>query len=204
MKYSGHIHLHIGWKMMNEIWMVSSVDGYEVSNYGNVRSVDRRLPRSDTGTSVFYKGRYLKLALSRAGYLKARVSTCSDKKTLTVHREVANLFVENREGKPQVNHIDGCKTNNHYMNLEWVTNTENQNHAIRTGLKVAKTGEFAPRVTNKVDVYKGGVYICTLIGCKQTKQFGLDPRLVHRCIKGKTKTHKGYTFIATKLRKEQE
>lgn len=51
-----------------------------------------------------------------------------------VHRLVATVLVSNREGKPFVNHKDGDKTNNSPGNLEWVTRSENMQHALRTGL----------------------------------------------------------------------
>lgn len=72
-----------------------------------------------------------------------------DKQTCRIHRLVAELFVPNPDEKPQVNHIDGNKANNMAFNLEWVTNEENQLHAIKTGLwdgisakvSVSQTGE---------------------------------------------------------------
>lgn len=53
-------------------------------------------------------------------------------KSIKIHRLVAQLFVPNPDNKPQVNHIDRCRHNNHYSNLEWVTQAENNEHARRT------------------------------------------------------------------------
>ncbi len=50
-----------------------------------------------------------------------------------IHRLVAKAFIPNPENKPQVNHIDSNRINNHFSNLEWVTNSENLHHAIRVG-----------------------------------------------------------------------
>lgn len=56
------------------------------------------------------------------------------KKQQRVHRLVATAFIENKEGKPHVNHIDGDKHNNHLSNLEWATVEENLIHARENNL----------------------------------------------------------------------
>ena len=54
-----------------------------------------------------------------------------------VHRLIAEIFVYNPDpsNKNVVNHIDGNKKNNHASNLEWVSYSENNLHAYKTGLK---------------------------------------------------------------------
>ena len=88
---------------------------YSVSNDGHVRN-DRT-------------GYVLKMHKMPKGYMKVLLCDKGDELYKTVHRLVAEAFIPNPDGKPQVNHIDGDKQNNHVSNLEWVTNSENQLHS---------------------------------------------------------------------------
>ena len=67
---------------------------------------------------------------SKGKYLSSMING----RSRSVHRLVALAWIKNKNNKPQVNHIDGNRSNNHYLNLEWVTNSENMAHAIKMGL----------------------------------------------------------------------
>lgn len=107
---------------MSEIWKtVKNFESlYLVSDKGKVFSIMSQ--------------KILKPAKSKNGYCKVALYNKGASKHVSVHRIVAEAFVENADGKPQVNHIDGDKSNNSANNLEWVTASENQLHAVRTGL----------------------------------------------------------------------
>lgn len=72
------------------------------------------------------------------GYLRVSIGG----KLMFIHRLVAEKYIPNPEEKEQVNHKDGNKLNNNVDNLEWVTNQENRNHAIKNGLHFS--GEKCP------------------------------------------------------------
>lgn len=96
------------------------------------------------------KNRFLKLYLNNWGYLWTKLGR-KNGNGKQVHRLVAQTYVPNPENKPQVNHIDGNKLNNHYSNLEWVTIQENVQHAHDTGLvKTNMMGNTISRGVNNV------------------------------------------------------
>ena len=105
-----------------EVWeKISDHTKYQVSNFGRVRT-SRGLLRQGTSREYPYFTAY--------GDVKT--------KTLTTHIQVAKAFIPNPRGCPVVNHKDGNKTNNHVENLEWVTLSENIQHAVDTGLTPCK------------------------------------------------------------------
>lgn len=116
--------------LFGEIWR--DVVGYEgrymVSSLGRVKSL--RFGKEKFLCSFPNVDGYLKVGLFR----KSKMRQCSVQHQYSVHRLVAEAFIPNPEGKPQVNHIDGDKTNNRVENLEWATSRENTIHAILLGL----------------------------------------------------------------------
>ena len=106
---------------------------FEVSDYGNLRNV--------------ITGHNYKLTANKStGYNCVCVSLGSrdNKKLLRIHRLVAEAFIPSIEGKDYVNHIDGVKTNNTVDNLEWVTPSENTQHAYNNDLINLSKGENHP------------------------------------------------------------
>jgi len=85
---------------------------------------------------ILKQERPMKLVVNNRGYLSVVIR----QKTHMVHRLVATAFIQNPEGKTQVNHIDGNKLNNNVSNLEWCTPQENIQHAFDTGLNKAGIG----------------------------------------------------------------
>lgn len=119
-----------------EIWKdIKGFEGiYQVSNMGNVRSLDRTVHYKN-GRKRFYKGQILAPHIETLGYLSVCLLKNSKRTYVRIHRLVADAFMTNNHQKPEVNHIDGNKKNNAVSNLEYATHSENMQHAVKNGLK---------------------------------------------------------------------
>lgn len=91
---------------------------YEISDKGDVYSL--------------ITGKILKHSIKRTGYHQVTLSKAGRLTYKGVHNLVAESFIPNPEGKKQINHKDGNKSNNSVGNLEWCTSQENIIHAIYT------------------------------------------------------------------------
>lgn len=125
---------------MEEIWKdIPLYEGvYQASNLGRIKSVERVALKNYRGNRIV-KERIMLGTVNRDGYLKVHFKHNDINKGYFIHRLIAQTFIPNPLNKPQVNHKDGNKLNNSVNNLEWVTNLENQQHAVRMGLKSHKT-----------------------------------------------------------------
>ena len=151
---------------------IPGYSGYEVSDCGRVRSLDRSIVRKD-GASQRVRGRVL--AQQTPGFYKY-LSVClhneDGEKRFTVHRLVAAAFLTPDSTRPFVNHKDGSKVNNHFSNLEWSTKSENTLHSFNV------IGREPPKPRKPVVV--GGVRYPSILAAATA--FGVSPGHVHSAL----------------------
>jgi hypothetical protein len=103
-------------------------------NYKQIKELN--LMVSECGKSVIYilNNKEYSIRVNNQGYCQVNIPYKPKPKNLSVHRLVAMGFIENPLNLRDVNHIDGCKTNNNASNLEWLSNADNIRHGHKIGL----------------------------------------------------------------------
>lgn len=136
---------------------------YQISNCGNVRSVDRVVSNRK------YKGTELKPLIGFGGYYSVQLRKKVKKTVFYIHRLVAEHFIPNYENKKIINHIDEDKFNNNCCNLEWVTISENAIHSNKgAGLLTRKFDK--KQIENIRDRFAKGESIYSI--CKDLNENG--------------------------------
>lgn len=119
-----------------EVRIVPDYPKYAVSFCGKVFRLDT--------------GKELKQGVRR-GYLYVNTSINNEQRKVNTHVMVATVWVNNPDPKLRkfVNHKDGNKLNNHASNLEWVTGSQNQRHALDCGLKAKGSNLYNSELDEK-------------------------------------------------------
>lgn len=135
---------------MKELWV--DIYGYEnyyqISNKGRVRSLDRTV-NTRGGTRVV-KGKILSNNKTNGnGYRIVALSKNGNVKNKYIHRLVAESFIPNCEHFSEVNHINGDKSDNCVLNLEWCSRIHNLLHALNTGLTSVGESSCKSKLTDK-------------------------------------------------------
>lgn len=126
---------------MEEKWkpVVGFENLYEVSDQGNVRSLDKFVNSGiKNNTHVKRKGKLLKI-YNKVGYLNVTLTDNNKRFYRKVHRLVADAFIPNPNNFPQINHKDENPLNNCVDNLEWCTAKYNCNYGKRNSKIYNKT-----------------------------------------------------------------
>lgn len=167
-----------------ETWKeVPKNSDYLVSDTGKIRK---------KSSMVEHSTRYSK------GYEIVDLYKNGKRKTVRVHRLVAEAFIPNNDNKPEVNHIDGNKHNNNVDNLEWVTKKENCRHAWNNNLikpSYGMKGKKNPNGGRKgipIRIKETGEVFKTLHDCAEA--IDGNNRHINDCLKGRQKTHRGFHF----------
>lgn len=158
---------------MGETWRdVPGYEGlYQVSDQGrvkNARSGHIRKPREKWD-----------------GYLQVNLSRNNRAQSMAVHRLVALAFLPNPESKPQINHINGKKTDNRAENLEWCTGSENQRH--RFDVLKKRAGNKKPIVCTDT----GRIYPSAKAAAEE---LGVQRSAISCCCNGSRSHTKNYHF----------
>lgn len=138
---------------MTEIWRpIKGYEGlYEVSNKGRVKSLERYSVKFGHQKELVDE-KPISLHKSSAGYMVVHLSKDGERKSKSVHRLVAQVFIPNPQGLPFINHKDEDPTNNHVDNLEWCTQKYNVNYG--TAHKRARATLKLNRTKGKTEIDK--------------------------------------------------
>lgn len=156
-----------------EVVFLKDIKGYEglyaITEDGEVYSYRRE--------------RFLKPQKRADGYLQVALCNGTSIKQKLIHRLVAEAFLENPNGLPQINHLDEDKSNNSIANLEWCDARYNVNYGTRNErVRLSKNKPVLCLETGRI--FNSGV--------DAKRQTGVDQSNICGCCKGRRKTAGGY------------
>ena len=191
----------------NEEWRdIVGYEGlYQVSSLGRVKSLPRSIMYKD-GREYVYPSKVLKNLKISTGYRSVTLYGANGKKQYYVHRLVAETFIPNPQNLGDVNHKDGCKTNNILFNLEWCNRSDNQKHAYKNGLNWVHMDEAIKERSRPVIQYapSGEVVAEYASASKAAKASGYNQGQISKYCRGENKKHSTYKGYIWRYKEDAE
>lgn len=165
---------------------IKGFDGYQCSNEGEVRSLDRVDCRG-----YKRKGKILKPGFNRHnGYLHVGLRKNGKPYTCYIHRLVAETFLQNPNNLPCINHKSEVKTENNVENIEFVSYKDNLNYGTTQLRRAITTG------TKVIQLSKDGNVLNEFYSTRDAQRnTGIPNQNICECINGKRKTAGGYIWM---------
>ena len=174
---------------MEETWKdIENYEGiYQVSNLGNVRSLDREVFNKGNGSLCKIKGKVLKPNKDRGGYMYVGLYTKSNLKlsSVKVHRLVALSFCQGYEKGLEVNHKNGFRNDNRADNLEWVNRSGNIRDIYKRGLNTNGDKNNAAKLKNEYIGVISSLYDSGVSQSIIAKAFGVTQSTISNIINNK-------------------
>ena len=187
---------------MKDVWKdIKGYEGlYQVSNLGRIKSLAKIRP-CNKGVKI-NRERILSLFPDKKGYLMTFLYDLERKrKTLKVHRLVANAFIPNPDNKPQIDHINAVKSDNRVCNLRWCTSRENFHNPISYARNsVSKTGYKNHKAKSVSQYTLDDKFIRTWLCISDIRrELGYDHSHITQCCRGERKLAYGYKWRYAEL-----
>lgn len=152
---------------------------YEISNLGHVRT---KYVKNRGYTSEYHDCKPLD---NGHGYLRFNWTSNGKHRTVYVHRLVAEYFIDNPNGYPEVNHIDENKTNNTLNNLEWCDRQYNNSYGTKN-IRAAK------KTRRKIRCNETGIVYDSLKAASEDME--ICKTAISNCLNNRSKSSCGYTW----------
>ena len=140
-------------------------------------------------------------------YVYIRFHINKKTKVCLLHRVIAKIFIPNPFGKKEVNHINGDKSDNRSVNLEWVTPSENIKHSykigthktsklqIETARRLGMSGVGGMATMKKIYCLDGNKKILFKSARYAHEKMGVSHQNISNCLRGITKTDGGFVWM---------
>lgn len=192
-----------------ELWKdIKDFDGYQISNMGRIRSLDRKVAVGVHKREIV--GLILKTNKDKDGYECVTLKSGGKSYRKKVHRLVAEAFIDNPDNYPCIDHINGIRDDNRAENLRWCTvkmnssfelALENRSKAIKNSyiknpsLRKVRAETFRKSLSIRVEVFRNGVSLGVFNSQKEAADFlGIRQSLISNYMRGVNVNKNGITI----------